>query len=192
MSTPPVIIVAEPDPIISGVLRVEFSRWDFAVLLASGAREAEDFATRTVANLVVLDAVREGTATYECCARIRRRNGYAAQPILITANDVSSRTRAAAETAGATALLHKPYSLLDLFNAVTPHIAANDPLLTARYVRPGLPEPPARIWDARQAPGWECGAESALSRNRLLLPIVRGGVASIPLVRDRDWGKSRG
>ncbi len=191
MSTPPVIIVAEPDPMVSSVLRVEFSRLDFAVLLANSLPEAEDFASRAIASLVVLDTARDGSVAYECCARIRRRDGYAQRPILITAKDASPRIRAAADTAGATALLLKPYSLRELFCAVTPHIAANDPLLTARYAQPGMASPPAHIWDERAPPEWESGAESALTRNRLLLPIVRGPGRSMPLVRDQDWVKSR-
>jgi len=34
---------------ISGVLRVEFSRWDFAVLLATSCEEADGYAAQTVA-----------------------------------------------------------------------------------------------------------------------------------------------
>jgi DNA-binding response OmpR family regulator len=192
MLTPPIIILAEPDPMISGVLRVEFSRWDFAVLLAGGIREAESFTARAFASLVVLDTVRDGLAAFEACARIRRRQGYGERPILMTASDVSARTRAAAATAGASALVSKPYSLQDLFAALTPHVPANDPLLTARARPPGMAAPPARIWDEQPAPAFASGRDSALTRTRLLLPIVRASGESIPLVHDADWAKSPG
>jgi DNA-binding response OmpR family regulator len=52
---PPIIIVAELDPILSSVLRVQFSEQDFAVLMASTAQDAEDYAAHAVAHLVVLD-----------------------------------------------------------------------------------------------------------------------------------------
>ncbi len=55
MSAPPIIILAEPDPIISSVLRVEFSELDFAVLMATTAGDAEEYAAHAVASLVVLD-----------------------------------------------------------------------------------------------------------------------------------------
>jgi CheY-like chemotaxis protein len=123
MSTPLIIIISEPDPMISGALRVEFSRWDFAVLLAKSSEEAYTYAAQAVASLVVLDATRAQLSAYEACARIRHRQGYAGRPIVLTAREISPRAKAAAEAAGATALLQKPYSVMDLFRAVTPHLA---------------------------------------------------------------------
>ena len=77
MSTPPIVIIAEPDPMISSALRVEFTHLDFAVFLAASGQEADEYAAYTVAQLVVIDAgLRVGP--YEACARIRRREGYAA------------------------------------------------------------------------------------------------------------------
>lgn len=183
MSTPATIIISEPDPMISGVLRVEFSRWDFAVLLAGNSAEAEEFASQTVASLVVLDAGAAGSKAYEACARIRRRSGYEGRPIMLTAKEVSARTRAAAERAGATVLLPKPYSMMDLFRAVTPHVAANDPLLMTATLRQGVADGRAQEWKAGPVSDWRAGDESALSRNGLLLPIVRGRGVKIPLVR---------
>src|SRR5690242_17280377 len=95
---PPIIIVAEPDPILSSVLRVEFSGQYFAVLMASNARDAEAYAAQAVAHLVVLDVGVLGLAGYEACARIRHRDGYANRPIVLTSSTVSDRMQAAAET----------------------------------------------------------------------------------------------
>jgi DNA-binding response OmpR family regulator len=182
MPTPPIIIISEPDKMISGVLRVEFSRWDFAVLLADSSKEAEAYATQTVASLVVLDASKAHLSAYEACARIRRRPGYAGRPIVLTVPELSPRTKAAAETAGATVLLPKPYSVMDLFRAITPHMQPNDPLLLAEHTRAGVAEPPTQEWKLRASLEWRSGSESALSRNKLLLPIVRGVGKKIPLV----------
>ncbi|HEY4045031.1 MAG TPA: hypothetical protein VGM32_24740 [Rhodopila sp.] len=182
MSTPPIIIVSEPDPMISGVLRVEFSRWDFAVLLATDSEEADTYATQTVASLVVLDATKVSLGAYEACARIRRRAGYARRPIVLTVREISARARAAAATAGATALLPKPYSVTDLFRAITRHIQPNDPLLSVASRRQaGAAEAPSQEWRAPGSLEWRSGGESALSRNKLLLPIVRGNGRRIPL-----------
>ena len=174
MTTPPIIIIAEPDPMISGVLRVEFSRWNFAVLLADSSQEAESYAAQTVASLIVLDAAKAQLGAYETCARIRHRRGYAERPIVLTVRDISARAQAAAQTAGATALLPKPYSVTDLFRAITPHMHPQDPLLLASHTQPGVATPPAQQWKTPAPPEWHSGPDSALSRNRLLLPIVRG------------------
>jgi DNA-binding response OmpR family regulator len=182
MTTPPIIIISEPDSMISGVLRVEFTRWEFAVLLAEGSVAADTYASQVVASLVVLDASTSHLSAYEACARIRRRPGYAARPIVLTAREISPRATAAAEVAGATVLLSKPYSVMDLFRAITPHMHPDDPLLTAGSKRTGMAAPSAREWSMSGSLEWRSGADSALSRNKLLLPIVRSVGKKIPLL----------
>lgn len=167
---------------ISGVLRVEFSRWNFAVLLATSCAEADDYAAQTVASLVVLEVAKPQIGAYETCARIRRRPGYAGRPIVLTGWDISARAQAAAATAGATALLPKPYSIMDLFRAITPHMHPNDPLMLAGHVQAGVAAPPTQEWKPPGALEWNSGPDSALSRNRLLLPIVRGTGKKIPII----------
>jgi CheY-like chemotaxis protein len=180
MSTPPIVIIAEPDPMISSALRVEFTHLDFAVFLAASGQEAEDFATHTVAHLIVIDAkLRLGP--YEACARIRRREGYAARPIVLTTNDPSPRIKAAADKAGATLLLPKPYSVSDLFRAIARFIPPDDLLLTHRARASGMGAP--TTWAPAQNLRMSAGGDSALTRNGLLLPIVRGKGVMIPLIR---------
>lgn len=159
MTTPPIIIISEPDAMISGVLRVEFSRWDFAVLLAESSQEAYAYASQVVASLVVLDATTAHLSAYEACARIRRGEGYAGRPIVLTVREVSPRTQAAADTAGATVLLQKPYSVMDLFRAVIPHVQPNDPLLAAGYTLTGTAAPPTQAWTV---PGRWSGVPAAI------------------------------
>lgn len=180
MSTPPIVIIAEPDPMISSALRVEFTHLDFAVFLAASGREAEDYAAHAVAHLVVLDAKLHLEA-YDACARIRRRPGYAARPIVLTASEPSTRIKAAAQKAGFTTVLPKPYSVSDLINAISPFVPANDLLLTHRRAASGTAE--SQEWRPMPNPTWQSGSNSALSRNGRLLPIVRGGGITIPLYR---------
>src|SRR4051812_38094636 len=144
---PSIIIVAEPDPSFGNVLRVRFSDEHFAVLMATTAREAEEYAVQAVAHLVVLDVGTLGLAGYEACARIRHRDGYANRPIVLTSGTVSDRMQAAAETAGATALLATPYSVSDLFTTIAPHIPDRDPLLTHHPKRVGVAQAgPPLLW----------------------------------------------
>jgi CheY-like chemotaxis protein len=169
MSAPPIIIVAEPDPLVGSVLR------------AANADEAEEFAGHAVANLVVLDVTVRRLAGYSACARIRRRSGYARRPIILTSLDVSEPMLQAAATAGATALLSKPYSVNDLFAAITPHLSAGDPLLNHRASRFSL----AQEWTTGPTPNVRAGQNSALTRNGQLLPIVRGAGVKIPYFRTK-------
>jgi CheY-like chemotaxis protein len=180
MSTPPTVIIAEPDSIISSVLRVEFTHCDFAVLLAASGPEAEDYAAHTVAHLIVLDA-RLQLGAYEACARIRRRPGYADRPIVLTASEPSARVRAAASAANVTVVLAKPYSVDDLFNAIRPFVPPDDLLLTYRAPGGGMNAP--REWAPAPPRTSQSGGDSALTRNGQLLPIVRGKGVMVPLFR---------
>jgi DNA-binding response OmpR family regulator len=182
MSTPPIVIIAEPDPMISSVLRVEFTHWDFAVFLAASGREADDYAAQTVAHLVVID-VKLHMGAYEACARIRRRQGYAGRPIVLTATETSPKVTAAAHRAGATVLLPKPYSVTDLISAIRPFVPPDDRLLTHRAQAQGMSQP--REWSRSANLTWQASGNSALARNGLLLPIVRGKGVTIPLIRKR-------
>lgn len=180
MSTPPIVIIAEPDPIISSILRVEFSRWDFAVLLAISGLEAEEYAAQAVAHLVVLDT-RLHLGAYDACARIRRRPGYADRPIVLTTNEPSDKIRAVAEAAGATVLLSKPYSISDLISAIRPFLPPADLLLTHQAQTVGMSAP--KQWAPAAPLTWQSSGNSALSRNSQLIPIVRGQGVKIPLYR---------
>jgi CheY-like chemotaxis protein len=179
MSTPPIVIIAEPDPIISSVLRVEFTHGNFAVFLAASGQEAENYAAHAVAHLIVLDTKLQ-LGAYDACARIRRRPGYADRPIVLTTTEVSPRIKAAADKAGATAVLAKPYSVDDLFSAIRPFVPSDDLLLTHR-VRGGVGEP--KEWAPASPRTWQPGGNSALTRNGQLLPIVRGKGVMLPFIR---------
>ena len=77
-------------------------------------------------------------------------------------------------------MLAKPYSVMDLFRAITPHMRADDPLMVAGHSQTGLAAPQGHEWKRPGALEWNSGAETELSRNRLLLPIVRGTGKKIP------------
>jgi DNA-binding response OmpR family regulator len=185
MSAPPIVIIAEPDPLISSVLRVEFTMCGFAVLLAASGQEAEEYASQAVARLIVLDT-RLHLGAYDACARIRRQPGYGRRPIVLTSHEVSSTVQKVADTVGATVLLAKPYSVDDLFEAVTPFLPVDDPLLTHRARSSGVSE--RHTWTPLCPPPARSGDDSALTRNGRLLPIVRGAGKSIPMYVRRPGG----
>jgi DNA-binding response OmpR family regulator len=173
MSEPPTIIIAEPDPLFSNTLRIEFSSADFVALMAASAAEAEDFASRTNAHLVVLDARLPGVSAYDACARIRHLDGYQATPILLTVGAVTPKIMAAAAKASVTAVLAKPYSFNELLDKVTPHVAADSVLQTFRQSRPGMADAPNMVWGPPPSLRWPHGPGSELSRNSQMLGIVR-------------------
>jgi CheY-like chemotaxis protein len=151
-------------------------------IITEGSAAAVAYASQVVASLVVLDASTARLSAYEACARIRRRPGYAGRPIVLTVREISPRLTAAAEAAGATVLLAKPYSVTDLCRAITPHMQPNDPLLAAGSGGSGMAAPPTQEWSVPGSLEWRSGGDSALSRNKLLLPIVQGDGKKIPML----------
>ncbi len=148
-------IVSEPDPRVRQVLRVELAHANWTVLVAGDADEVEYLATKTMAQMIVLDVSTIKLRGYSACARIRRQTGYETRPIILTAANAETRDAEAAGTAGATALLAKPYSVSKLFQVVKSGLAANDPL------RAALPVGPERMLDWSTAAHWSYGAGSA-------------------------------
>jgi two-component system chemotaxis response regulator CheY len=183
MPTPHTIIVAEPDPIFGSVLRVEFTRGGFTVLMAGDAPEAEDFARRTEARLVLLDSSLPGVSSFDASARIRRQPTYDRTPIVLTVRDAAQRIDRAASIAGFTLVLVKPYAFSDLLDAIEPHVPPDDPLLTTRATLTGLAAPSARPWGPTPPLTWKSAPDSGLTQNARVLPIVRGSGKRIPLVR---------
>jgi CheY-like chemotaxis protein len=183
MTTPPTFILAEPDRLFCNALRVAFTELGLIPLIAESAEDAVAFAKHTVSDLVVIDVGALGTAGYEACFRIRRTPGYADQPIVLTATEVSKRESDAAYAAKATTLLRKPYAVSDLELAIKPHLAADSPLLKHYRMRLGAAESEGRVWDRPESYQGRYGEESALTRNGQLLPIVRRAGVCIPRIR---------
>jgi DNA-binding response OmpR family regulator len=171
MSDPQIIILAEPNPLISMPLRTEFSNAGFTVLLAASGPEAEDWASQITADLVVLDVALPGVTSYDACARIRRLSGYEETPIVLTADRLRPRIKAAAAAARVTEVLEKPFSFRDLIVAVAPHLPV-DSALRMLCGRTGMAEVPQMIWKA--PPSWNPPVVANGSVSSRMLPILPG------------------
>ena len=180
MSTPPIVIIAEPDPIISSVLRVEFTHWDFAVLLAASGREAEDYAAHTVAHLIVLDA---RTAT-GCLRRLRPHPPAAG---ICHSADRADHEQAVAQgqgggrrgrrhgRAGETVFGQRPFQCDTAISS--------RPTTCCLPSRPGSGMNPPKEWAPASVQTWQPGGNPALARNGQLLPVVRGQGVTLPFIR---------
>lgn len=177
MSNDACAIISEPDPRIRHVLRAELSHADWTVVVAADGEEVEQLAGKMVADMIVLDVSAIKLRGYSACARIRHQAGNAALPIILTAAHVGVRDAVAAGTAGATALLAKPYSIGKLFQIIRPHLAANDPRVGT------LPPNPERMLDWAAATRWSFGAGSGLRQDGRPLIVSTGATVRIPLRR---------
>lgn len=177
MNVEPIVIVADPNPGMRNSLRVAFSQAQCTVLMASSPWEAEEYAREADARLVVLDVTRLKLRSFETCARIRRWTGYADRPIILTVAEAEAKDRAAAEEAGATTLLEKPYSISTLVRAIRRHVAPDDPLCRCLpVIHDGQME-----WPRRVPSTWRFSPGSGLARHGRVLPVEGGAGISIPL-----------
>ena len=161
------VIVADNDYIVRGILRSILEREGFTVLQAVDGLEAIDYAMRVHARLVILDYKMPRLDGFGACAQIRHLPGYGDTPIaMLTAFD-NQDTRAAAERAGVTMVLAKPFKPVDLLRSIAV-LLGSAPADGGR-----APEPVGLVWKRRQEPPPLFGEPAELSEGRRVLNICR-------------------
>jgi CheY-like chemotaxis protein len=161
------VIIADNDCIIRGILRSILENRGFVVLQAVDGLEAVDYATRTRVRLVILDYRMPRLDGFAACAQIRRLPGYADVPIAILTAFGDVATRAAAEHAGATAFITKPFTPIDLMRGIAV-------LLGSAPADGGMATGPAAfVWKRQLEPSPLYGEPSELSEGRRVLNICR-------------------
>jgi DNA-binding response OmpR family regulator len=172
-----VIIVAEQDWNLRNVLRQHLDGLGYRTLVTPIAGEAEDFARRVLARLVLLDVELPGYSGYEACARIRRMVGYGGVPIVLMTAASSTRRHLAGQRAGASAMLLKPFSMNDLKREVDRLLLDPDtlphPAPAPDHLVPGFADAPVRVWQPSAELTWRFGEGSGLSAGRRALEMMR-------------------
>jgi two-component system, chemotaxis family, chemotaxis protein CheY len=158
------IIVADNDYMIRDILRSVLENRGYSVLLAIDGVEALDYAARTLACLVILDLRMPRLDGFAACAGIRRLRDYAAVPIAILSAFATEPSRAAAQRAGATTFLAKPFTPMDLLRMVTALLGDTPPVPNGAAVR---------VWGRRLEPAPLFGEPVELSNGRRVLNICR-------------------
>lgn len=116
------IIVADNDSMMRGLLRTVLDRPRRRLLLCADGLEAIEFASQTVATLVLLDLRMPRLGGIEACQQMRGLPGYTTVPIVILTVFDDDALKQRALRSGATAFLSKPLSSADLLGAVNPLI----------------------------------------------------------------------
>jgi DNA-binding response OmpR family regulator len=161
------VIIADNDYIIRGILRSILEREGFTVLQAVDGLEAIDYAMRVRAQLVILDYKMPRLDGFSACAQIRHLPGYADTPIAVLTAFDNEDTRAAAEHAGVTTVMAKPFRPVDLLRTIT---AMMGPAATDGAT---APKPFVRVWDRLREPPPLYGEPTELSEGRRVLNICR-------------------
>jgi two-component system chemotaxis response regulator CheY len=161
------VIIADNDSIVRSILRSILEREGFTVLQAVDGLEAIDYAMRVHARLVILDYKMPRLDGFGACAQIRHLPGYADTPIAVLTAFDNLDTRAAAERAGVTAFMAKPFKPVDLLRSIAALLgSASAGVGTA-------PEPAALVWKRRQEPPPLFGEPAEFSEGRRVLNICR-------------------
>ena len=164
------VIIADNDYIIRSILRTVLEVQKFNVLQAIDGIEAVDYATRTTARLVILDYKMPRLDGFATCAEIRCLPAYRDVPIIILTGFNDDDTRAAAQRAGATMFLTKPFKPVDLLHAIATVLGlpqAEHGAATAASERAAF------VWKRRQEPTPLAGEQPELSEGRRILNICR-------------------
>ena len=164
------VIIADNDYIIRGILRSVLEGQNFNVLQAVDGIEAIDYAKRTNAQLVILDYKMPKLDGFAACMQIRRLPGYTDVPIVILTAFNDDHTRGAAQRAGATMFLAKPFRPVDLLQAIAMLLGsrqADGASATA------VGATAAFVWERRQDPPPLYGEPTELSEGRRILNICR-------------------
>jgi two-component system chemotaxis response regulator CheY len=159
------VIIADNDYVIRDILRSVLEREGLTVLQAVDGDEAIDYAQRTSATLLILDYKMPRLDGISACAEIRQLPGYASTPIAVLTAFDDDQTRAAAQAAGVTAFLAKPFKAMDLLQAVRELLGTPSPN--------GDHQSPAFVWPRRLEPRPLLGQPWQLVEGHRILNICR-------------------
>jgi response regulator RpfG family c-di-GMP phosphodiesterase len=133
------ILLVDDEPALRELLRATLESVDIAVDEAASALEAEARIRRRRPSLIVLDLRMPGVTGTELCRRLKRDGATRDIPIvLLTGADVEEAR--AAQRAGASALVRKPFSPLELLSVVERLLGGTPLPLPPRRARQGEEE----------------------------------------------------
>ena len=111
------ILLVDDEPALRELLRATLESADISVEEAGTAREAEERVRRRKPDVIILDLRMPGISGVELCRTLKDDPATTDIPIvLLTAADAEDAR--AAQRAGATALIRKPFSPLELLSVI--------------------------------------------------------------------------
>jgi putative two-component system response regulator len=120
------VIIADDDPLIRSVLRSKLEGIGQSVVIAKDGLEAVAVASRTRAQLILLDFNMPGLNGLVACKRIRAMPLNADTPIVaLTALSIDN-IEAAALRAGITMFLNKPIGMTQLLGVISRYLTLDD------------------------------------------------------------------
>jgi DNA-binding response OmpR family regulator len=174
----PYAIIADSDRTFARGMRVHLDSLGFVSFVATDVKDVFGHVGQFVPGLVMLDVHLPGLGAYQACVHIRRLPGCSTLPIVLTANSNRPQITAAAQRAGASTLLVKPFSINDLMQRLEPicgTIGTSEarPANAAVWWPPGMAEPQPVVWNPPPKPGAASTAAPVRSMGVQVLDIMR-------------------
>lgn len=112
------VLLIEDEPHIIEAITFILERDGWTVAAHSDGADAVDRAVEVRPNVIILDAMLPNRTGFEILAEIRARPQTAALPVLMLTAKGQARDRAAAEAAGVSRFMTKPFANKDVLDAV--------------------------------------------------------------------------
>ena len=122
----PKILICDDEAVLRALVRASLERGDYEVVEAGDGDEAVDVALAQNPDLVLLDMMMPGRTGVEVLERLRSEPTVSATPVIMLTARTQENDRAAANEAGATLFLPKPFSPAELASLVEETLRARN------------------------------------------------------------------
>ena len=120
----PKILICDDEDVLRALVRASLERGDYEVLEARDGDEAVEVAEAEQPQLILLDMMMPRRTGLEVLEHVRGDAGLAATPVIMLTARTQENDRIAADAAGATLFLPKPFSPSELVALVDSTLAA--------------------------------------------------------------------
>ncbi len=112
------ILIADDDPDLLELLKMDLSYQDYEIFTASNGKEALDVAAKQTLDLILLDVMMPYIDGYHVASEISSKMGSNAPKIVIMTSRDTNREKGIALMSGAISVLQKPFGMDDLHKKI--------------------------------------------------------------------------
>ncbi len=112
------ILIADDDPDLLELLRMDLSLLEYEIKTATNGKDALELATKSAFDLIILDVMMPYIDGYHVASELTNKLGANAPTIMIMTNRDTRREQGVAMMSGATAVMQKPFSMVDLHKKI--------------------------------------------------------------------------
>jgi CheY-like chemotaxis protein len=112
------VLVCDNEEVLRALVRGALELGDYEIVEARDGDESVELARACEPDLIVLDMMMPGRTGLEVITELRTESRFAETPVIMLTARAQAEDREAAEMAGATCFLPKPFSPLELASTV--------------------------------------------------------------------------